>query len=70
MMPATARALGLNPSRLMEFDYVVLHGGRYLQRLIERYGVDGALRAYNAGETRKHLWHSPAVNAYVRRVMG
>ena len=71
IMPALARSLGHDPARLHEPDYNLVVGGRWLQRLIDKYGsVDAALRAWNAGETRRYLWHSESVNNFVRKVRG
>jgi len=36
--------------------YNIRIGCRYLSALIEKYGVDGGLAAYNGGEKRAALW--------------
>jgi soluble lytic murein transglycosylase-like protein len=49
VMPATARALALNPD---EARTNVLAGARYLRQMLEEFGTtDLALAAYNAGPT-------------------
>jgi peptidoglycan DL-endopeptidase CwlO len=49
VMPATARALALNPD---EASTNVLAGARYLRQMLDQFGTtDLALAAYNAGPT-------------------
>lgn len=49
VMPATARALALNPD---EARTNVLAGARYLRQMLDQFGtMDLALAAYNAGPT-------------------
>ncbi len=69
IMPALARGLGADPGRLMDAEYNLTIGARWLGILIARYGVDGALRAYTCGETARHLWYTPAVDAYVQKIL-
>jgi soluble lytic murein transglycosylase-like protein len=64
IMPLTgcilAQAEGLDWSRPEEFLFdpiiSVRLGCRYLSALIELYGIDGGLAAYNSGERRAALW--------------
>ncbi len=49
VMPATARALALNPD---EANTNILAGARYLRQMLDQFGtMDLALAAYNAGPT-------------------
>lgn len=70
IMPSLARRLGYDPGRLMDADYNIMIGSRWLQSLINKYGVDGALRAYLCGETNRSAWGSAEADAYVRRILG
>jgi soluble lytic murein transglycosylase len=64
IMPKTAphlsKRLNLRYSRakLFDPDYNVQLGALYLSDLINQFGVEGALAAYNAGEDRSKLWKS------------
>jgi soluble lytic murein transglycosylase len=64
IMPKTAphlsKRLNLRYSRakLFDPDYNVQLGTLYLADLINQFGLEGALAAYNAGEDRSKLWKS------------
>ncbi len=64
IMPKTAphlsKRLNLRYSRakLFDPDYNVQLGTLYLADLINQFGIEGALAAYNAGEDRSKLWKS------------
>lgn len=46
LMPGTARELGVNPRDPLQN---LMGGARYLRQQIERFGLEGGLRAYNQG---------------------
>jgi soluble lytic murein transglycosylase len=58
--PHLSKRLNLRYSRakLFDPDYNVQLGTLYLADLINQFGTEGALAAYNAGEDRSKLWKS------------
>lgn len=46
LMPGTARELGVNPNDPMQN---LMGGARYLRQQMDRFGLEGGLRAYNQG---------------------
>ncbi len=58
--PHLSKRLNLRYSRakLFDPDYNVQLGTLYLSDLINQFGIEGALAAYNAGEDRSKLWKS------------
>jgi soluble lytic murein transglycosylase len=58
--PHLSKRLNLRYSRakLFDPDYNVQLGTLYLADLIDQFGTEGALAAYNAGEDRSKLWKS------------
>jgi TP901 family phage tail tape measure protein/lambda family phage tail tape measure protein len=46
LMPDTARELGVNPNDPMQN---LMGGARYLRQQLDRFGLEGGLRAYNQG---------------------
>lgn len=71
LMPATARALGVDP---MDPEQNVMGGARYLSQMIERFGDPAkALAAYNAGPgaVQRYGGIPPyrETQSYVRRVL-
>ena len=46
LMPGTARELGVNPRDPMQN---LMGGARYLRQQLDRFGLEGGLRAYNQG---------------------
>jgi soluble lytic murein transglycosylase-like protein len=63
LMPATARSLGVNPHG----KRAIWAAARLMRGYVDKYGVEGALRAYNAGPGAIQASHGYAeTNAYVR----
>ena len=73
LMPATARALGVDP---YDSEQNYQGGSRYLAQLMQRYGGDLvlSLAAYNAGPGAVDRWHGVPpyreTRAYVGAVLG
>jgi hypothetical protein len=66
LMPATARSLGVNPHG----KRAIWAAARLMRGYVDRYGVEGALRAYNAGPGAIQASHGYAeTNAYVRNIL-
>lgn len=67
IMPATARGWGVDP---MDPEAALTAAAKNMGRYIQQYGVEGALRAYNAGpgaiERSKNFAET---NAYVDKIM-
>lgn len=68
IMPGTARAWGVDPNDpVAALDAAAKNMGRY----IRKYGVEGALRAYNAGEGAIKASHGYGeTNNYVKTILG
>jgi hypothetical protein len=66
LMPATARSLGVNPHGKRS----IWAAARLMRGYVDKYGVEGALRAYNAGPGAIQASHGYAeTNAYVRDIL-
>jgi hypothetical protein len=66
LMPATARSLGVNPHGKRS----IWAAARLMRGYVDKYGVEGALRAYNAGPGAIQASHGYAeTNAYVRNIL-
>jgi hypothetical protein len=66
LMPATARSLGVNPHG----KRAIWAAARLMRGYVDKYGVEGALRAYNAGPGAIQASHGYAeTNAYVRNIL-
>jgi hypothetical protein len=66
LMPATARSLGVNPHGKRS----IWAAARLMRGYVNKYGVEGALRAYNAGPGAIQASHGYAeTNAYVRDIL-
>jgi hypothetical protein len=66
LMPATARSLGVNPHGRR----AIWAAARLMRGYVDKYGVEGALRAYNAGPGAIRASHGYAeTNAYVRDIL-
>ena len=68
IMPGTARSWGVDP---MDPEAALDAAAKNMGRYIKKYGVEGALRAYNAGEgaIEKSKGYRET-NDYVKRIMG
>jgi hypothetical protein len=65
-MPATARSLGVDPHSRR----AIWAAARLMRGYVDKYGVEGALRAYNAGPGAIQASHGYAeTNAYVRNIL-
>jgi hypothetical protein len=65
-MPGTARSLGVDPHG----KRAIWAAARLMRGYVDRYGVEGALRAYNAGPGAIQASHGYAeTNAYVRNIL-
>jgi hypothetical protein len=66
LMPATARSLGVDPHSRR----AIWAAARLMRGYVDKYGVEGALRAYNAGPGAIQASHGYAeTNAYVRNIL-
>ncbi len=68
LMPATAKALGVDPNNPSEN---VRGGAKYMKQLLDKYGGDytKALSAYNAGPDPRN-WNNRETQNYVRSILG
>jgi hypothetical protein len=68
LMPATARALGVDPNNPTEN---VRGGAKYMKQLLDKYGGDykKALSAYNAGPDPRN-WNNRETQNYVQSILG
>lgn len=68
IMPATARAWGVNPNNP---EAALDAAARNMAKYVKKYGVEGALRAYNAGEGAVEKSKGYAeTNNYVKKILG
>jgi hypothetical protein len=66
LMPGTARSLGVDPHG----KRAIWAAARLMRGYVDKYGVEGALRAYNAGPGAIQASHGYAeTNAYVRNIL-
>jgi TP901 family phage tail tape measure protein len=70
LMPGTARELGVDPNDPMQN---LMGGARYLRQQMDRFGLEGGLRAYNQGpgaQQRTPGGNSQESREYPGRVLG
>jgi soluble lytic murein transglycosylase-like protein len=70
LLPSTARRLGYDPNYLLDPEYNIDAGARYLRYLIDRYGyTTDAIAAYNVGKPIKTSTGEYVNQDYVERVV-
>lgn len=52
LMPPTAAYYGVSSDQLYDPYYNVQAGASYLKDMIDKYGLEGGIQAYNLGETK------------------
>ncbi len=67
LMPATAAWYGVSSDQLYDPYYNVQAGASYLTDMINKYGLEGGIQAYNLGETKYSAGYTSPT--YLAKVM-
>ncbi len=68
LMPATAASYGISRDQLFDPYYNIQAGASYLNDMVNKYGLEGGIQAYNLGETKYNAGSRSTV--YLSKVMG